>query len=121
MTVDAFMALLDHPLKQEIEKTRKAILTVSAEVQEAIKWNAPSFKTTDFFATFHLRSRERVQLVLHTGAKAKDNPNFVIDDPKKLLTWRAKDRALVTLGAGEAFDANLKAFVPIIKQWIAKL
>jgi hypothetical protein len=40
------------------------------------KWNAPSFRTTEFFATLNLRAKDgvdRVWLVLHLGAKVKDN------------------------------------------------
>src|SRR5687768_8832194 len=75
--VAEFMRTLDHPLKRELEAIRRIILGVSPEVREGIKWNAPSFRTTDFFATVNLRSGERagthsVWLILHTGARTKE-------------------------------------------------
>src|SRR5262245_41223578 len=53
--VIAFLRELDHPLKQEVEAVRQIILGVSPEIREGIKWNAPSFRTTEYFATLNLR------------------------------------------------------------------
>lgn len=116
--VDAFMVLLDHPLKGDIAAVRKLILAVSPGISEGVKWNAPSFRHTDWFATFHLRSHESVQLVMHTGAKAKDNPALDIPDPNRLLRWLAKDRALATLGAGGVIKDNASAFSALVTAWI---
>src|SRR5262245_23920943 len=69
--VGEFMRELDHPLKHDIETVRRIILNVDPGISEAIKWNAPSFHTTDFFATINLRSRDCVQIIFHTGAKVK--------------------------------------------------
>jgi hypothetical protein len=119
--VDDFLAGLDHPLKADIERVRKLILNASPVIEEGIKWNAPSFRKKDWFATFHLRSRDRIELVLHTGAKAKNNPEFKIPDPKGLIRWLDKDRCLVTLGAGQALKANARAFEAILKAWLMRV
>src|SRR5262245_35900710 len=80
--VAAFLRELDHPLKKEIEAVRQIILGVSPSIRDGIKWNSVSFRTTEFFATIHLRSTDRVQLVFHLGAKVKDNSTIVqIADP----------------------------------------
>jgi len=60
--VDAFMAALDHPFKVEIEAIRQAILGADPRIREGIKWNAPSFRTTEYFATTHL-AKDRACLV----------------------------------------------------------
>ena len=114
----AFMAALDHPLKKDIETVRKLILGVSPKITDGVKWNSISFRHTDWFATVNLRSKDVIQLVMHTGAKAKDNPDFKIADPNGLLLWLAKDRALATLGSGKTLQANAKAFEAIVKAWI---
>lgn len=114
----AFLAALDHPLKADIEAVRKLVLAASPEIAEGVKWNSLSFRHTDWFATVNLRSKDVIQLVMHTGAKAKDNPDFDIPDEQGLLLWLAKDRALVTLGSGKALKANAKAFTAIVKAWI---
>ncbi len=121
--VRAFLRGLDHPLKREIEAVRQIILGVSPEIREGIKWNSLSFRTTDFFATVNWRSRDRVQLVFHMGAKVKDNSTkgMKIADPAGLINWLAKDRGLVTLGAGKDIEANRVALEAIVREWIRHL
>jgi hypothetical protein len=114
----AFMAALDHPLKKDIETVRRLILGVSPTIRDGVKWNSLSFRNSEWFATVNLRSKDVVQLVLHTGAKAKDNPELKIPDKNGLLLWLAKDRALVTLGSGKTLKANTAAFEAIAKAWI---
>lgn len=114
----AFMAALDHPLKADIAIVRKLILGVSPSISDGVKWNSLSFRKSDWFATVNLRSKDVVQLVFHTGAKAKDNPELKIPDANGLLLWLAKDRALVTLGSGKTLKANRAAFEAIAKAWI---
>jgi hypothetical protein len=86
---------------------------------QGIKWNAPSFRTTEWFATFHLRAKEGVQVILHRGAKKKDNSETVeIGDPDGLLQWLSTDRASVTFRDTKDVESKKAAFGRIIKQWI---
>ena len=114
-----FMAVLDHPLRADYEAVRKAILSADASIFDGVKWNSLSFRTTEWFATVNLRSRDSVQLILHLGAKVgKEAPADAIPDPRSLLTWLGKDRAMATLGAGSALKANLPALKTLVKAWI---
>jgi len=116
-TVDEFMRQLVHPLAAEIHSARRIILGVSPAIGEAIKWNAPSFRTTEFFATTHLRSRDRLQFIFHRGAKVRpDLKEMEISDPAGMLQWLARDRCLVTVGKLPAGKAALEN---IVRQWIA--
>lgn len=113
------MTGLDHPLKADIEAVRKAILAADKSIADGIKWNSLSFRTGEWFATVNLRSRDSVQLVLHLGAKiGKVAPAEEIPDPKGLLKWLGKDRALATLGTGAPLKANLTALKPLVRAWI---
>lgn len=113
--VSQFMVDLQHPLKKEIEAVRKIILSVSPKISEAIKWNAPSFRTTEFFATVNLRSKESVQLIFHLGAKVRDiTIQERIPDPAGLLRWLAKDRAMVNLGT----KVNKQALKDLVREWV---
>lgn len=117
--VAAFMGTLDHPLKTEFEILRKMIGAVNVEITEEIKWNSLGFRTTDSFATVNLRSREAVQLIFHLGAKVrKPLPELKITDPEGLMKWIAKDRCLVTLGAGKVFAGRKPALQMIVRQWL---
>lgn len=120
--VDAFMQKLDHPLKKEFEAVRAIILGASSEISEGIKWNAPSFRVNEYFATFHLRKNE-VLVILHLGAKVKGNSTagLKINDPTDLLEWLAKDRAAVTFRDMKAIKSSKAAFDKIVRQWIAYL
>ncbi|MGH6951836.1 MAG: DUF1801 domain-containing protein [Vitreimonas sp.] len=119
----AFLRDLKHPLKKEIEAVRRILLGVSPAIGEGVKWNAPSFRTEEeFFATFNLRAKEAVQLVFHLGAKLRpDRKAFRIADPKGLMKWLGKDRALVTLGAGRDIPANRAALEAIVRAWLKVL
>jgi hypothetical protein len=117
--VDAFMAKLKYPLKAEIEAARVVVLGLSPAISEEVKWNAPGFRTTESFATVHLRTTDRLQFILHLGAKVrKDLPVLIIPDPAGLMKWLGKDRALVTVGAGKEFAANQAALRKIVRAWI---
>jgi hypothetical protein len=116
--VDALVRDLDHPLKADINAVRKIVLGADPSISEGIKWNSVSFRRSDWFATVNLRSKDVIQLVFHTGAKVKDNPQLKISDPSGLILWLAKDRCLVTLGAGKTLKSNAKAFEAIVKAWL---
>jgi len=118
--VAAFMRDLDHPLKAEIEALRQIILGVDPEIREEIKWNAPSFRTTEHFATFNLRTKDRVRIILHTGAKVKETATkgLKIADPDGLLEWLSKDRCLVTFSDGKDIQGKRAALEAILRAWI---
>ncbi len=117
-----FLSTLDHPHMAGVFRLREIILGLDRRVREEIKWNAPSFKIDDHFATFKLHPPKHIQLVLHTGAKAKSNTQtFVIDDPDGLLKWPASDRCVLTLASTADLASHEAAVVRILKQWIAQL
>ena len=117
--VDEFMRGLDHPFKPEIETIRGLILGADRAIAEGIKWNAPSFRTTEYFATTNLREKKGLGLVFHLGAKVRRLPGgLVIDDPTGLLKWLAKDRAMVVFSNRADVQANADALVRIVQQWI---
>jgi hypothetical protein len=122
-TVAEFLRALEHPLKQELESVRQIILGVSPAIREEIKWNAPSFYTTDHFATFQLRATDKLQLILHTGAKTKETAEtgLKISDPAGLLKWLAKDRCVVTFRSSAEIAAQKAALESILREWIAQL
>jgi hypothetical protein len=118
--VDAYMAKLDHAMSAQVEQLRTAILDADARVNESIKWNAPSFFIDDHFATFSLHYPDRVQIVMHAGAKVnQDASQFEVSDPSGLLKWAAVDRASVTFGGKSEVDERLAPFLDILRQWIA--
>jgi hypothetical protein len=118
--VETFLAALDHPFKPEILALRQIILGADPSITESIKWNAPSFHTSEHFATFQLRAKEGAHIILHLGAKLRDTSvsGIAIADPQALLTWLAKDRASATFRDLQDIDAKRCAFADIIRRWI---
>jgi hypothetical protein len=118
--VELFLASLEHPFKPEILALRQIILAADPCIAEGVKWNAPSFRTSEYFATMHLRAKEGVQIILHLGAKTRDpaTAGVAITDPELLLAWLAKDRASATFRNLSDIDAKRNAFADIIRQWI---
>jgi hypothetical protein len=118
--VDEFMRRLDHPFRTEIEAIRTSILGTDRAITEGIKWNAPSSRTREYFATTNRREKKGIGLILHLGAKVRDLPagGITIDDPLKLLRWLGKGRATIAFEGLGDIDAKRVAFQRIIQQWI---
>lgn len=119
--VDAFMTSLDHPRKADIERLREIVLGADPSVAEGIKWNAPSWRTGEYFATTHLRAKCGLALILHLGAKVRELPagGVVIDDPAGLLHWLGKDRASIDFASREFLERHATALQVLLRQWIA--
>jgi hypothetical protein len=119
--IDALVAKLEHPHKDAIVLLRKAILASDPAIAEGVKWNAPSFRTHEYFATMHLRAKTGLSLILHLGAKARALPagGLAIDDPDSLLAWLGKDRAQVAFADAADVRKRTRALQSLLRQWIA--
>ena len=117
-SVESFVDLLDEASKPAVCALRQIILAADPGIAEGIKWNVPSFRTSEYFATMHLRAKDSVQVILHLGAKTRDTAGLAIADPESLLEWLAKDRASATFRDLNDIDARRSAFTDIIRQWI---
>jgi hypothetical protein len=121
--VEAFLRTLEHTHKAEILAVREIILGANAKIGEGIKWNAPSFRTVEWFATIHLREKNGVSIILHRGAKKREMPEagMKIADPSAMLKWLGADRAMVTFRNGDDIASKRLAFEKLIRAWIAHL
>lgn len=121
-SADALMRESDHPMKEGVEHLRGVIRAMDPRIVEEVKWNAPSYKLDDHFATFNLRCTTAIQLVLHTGAKVKARATpIAVADPEGLLAWPSSDRAVLTLKSVDAAKAHSLAVTAILEQWIRQL
>lgn len=102
---------------------RQLILGADPRITEEIKWNAPSFRTTEHFATFQLRAKDGVQIIFHLGAKVRETATtgIPIADPAVLLTWLAKDRAAVSFHNLAEIQAKQAAFTDLVRAWIMQV
>lgn len=119
-TVDAYLDGLDHARKPEIEALRQLILDAVPGLSERIKWNAPSFgKGDDDRITMRLHPGDRLQLILHRGAKAGADDFFRFEDPDRLLNWAAPDRGVVTFRDADDLAAKSAALGEVLRRWVA--
>ncbi len=119
--VDDLMESLAHPHKAAIEHLRRLILGLDPRVAEGVKWNAPSFRTREHFATVHLRSKRGLGLILHFGAKTRALPRggLKISDPGCLLQWLASDRALIEFSGLDELKQHQRELEALLRRWLA--
>lgn len=117
--VDALLGPLDHPLKDGVALLRATVLAASPAISEGVKWNSPSFRTTEWFGTINIR-KDSLMLILHLGAKARavgvGAPQ--VADPAGLLKWLGKDRAALGFADLAAIQGSRDAIARIVRQWI---
>lgn len=108
--VDEFLENLSHPLKAEVEAVRSIIKGVNKDINEEIKWNAPSFNYKgEYLVTFNLRDAKRIHLVFHNPLIPKVN--------SKLLEGDYKDRRMAYF----ADMRDIKAKKPILEKALKDL
>lgn len=116
-------ALLDenkHPLRAEIDLLRTIILSADKSIEEGVKWNAASFRTTDWFATLNgPRHAKEPMIILHAGARAKGIVmKDRIPDPEGLIRWLGIDRGQIIFKDMKNVKAKQQALQAILSAWI---
>lgn len=118
--VDTYMDALDHRHKAAVEAMRRLILAAVPGLEERIKWNAPSFgRGEDDRITMRLHPGDRLQLILHRGAKAAADDLFRFEDPDGLISWAAPDRGVITFKDADDLAARSAALPEILRRWVA--
>lgn len=122
MAVNQKLAEIGHPMSEVVQELRELILAVDPAIEEGIKWNSLSFRTTEWFATLNQRALDRVEFVFHLGAKVKGAEiRAEIPDIPGCIEWKSGDRCLVTFRTpleARAKQAELQLF---IREWINHL
>lgn len=109
--VAAFMSLLEHPLKDEINAVRQIIKNTDAAIFERIKWNAPSYYAHGVdLVTFHVRPQDKVHLVFHHIA--------IVQVKSALLEGDYKDRRMMYLKNMEAIRTHQEELQRIMQAYI---
>ena len=119
-SVEAFLASLDEASQPAVSALRQIFLAADPGIAEGIKWNVPSFRTSEYFATMNLRVKTGIGVVLHFGAKKSDvsRTGVEIPDPASLLVWLAKDRAMITFRDVDDITTRRAALTKLIREWI---
>ena len=118
--VDAYLDGLQHARKADVAALRLVILAAVPDLVERIKWNAPSFGLgDDDRITMRLHPGDRLQLILHRGAKAGADDFFRFEDPDRLIAWAAPDRGVVTFKDADDLASKSAALSEALRRWVA--
>ena len=118
--VDIFIDSLDHARKAEIFMLRQLILDAVPGLTETIKWNAPNYGRGEADRiTMRLHPGDRVQVILHRGAKAGADDLFRFEDPDRLMSWAAPDRGVITIKDAADLAARAAAIGEALRRWVA--
>jgi Domain of unknown function (DU1801) len=118
--VTSFLAQRQHPLLAEIELLRILILSANSMLVENIKWNAPNYCLhAQDRITMHINSPQKLQLILHCGAKVKvQSAQKLLQEDFGLLVWRGNDRAIATFNNAQQITDCTSQLTTIINQWL---
>jgi hypothetical protein len=121
--VNALLEANKHPLRNEIDQLRTIILGADKSIEEGMKWNTASFKTSDWFATLNgPKHIKEPMIILHAGAKAKGIVlKDRIPDPQSLIKWLGNDRGQIIFKDSTDISTKQKALQAIIGAWIATI
>lgn len=109
--VDEFLRELNHPLTAEVETVRSIIMGVNKNINEEIKWKAPSFNYKgEYLVTFNLRETKRIHLVFH-------NP-MISKVKSKLLEGDYEHRRMMYLADMKDIKAKKTELEKILKQLV---
>ena len=118
-SVEAFFSALKHSGKPQVKALRQLVRESVPGISERIKWNAPSFGMGDQDRiTMRLQPDDRLQLILHRGAKVQDADGFTFEDPAGLVEWVAADRGVITLNPERPLG-DTAALADVLRRWIA--
>ena len=120
--VNDFLRRLEDPRKPVLAALRKIIRHAAPNIREGIKWNAPSFRVDDYFATAGLHDKDVVRVVFHRGARPKGGAKAMrIADPAGLLEWHARDRCSAKFYNMKDVKAKAAELRNIVRQWIKQI
>lgn len=108
-----------HSRQAEIDRLCELIRSADPAITEHVKWNAPSFCIDgDDRVTLRLQPKDRVQIIVHRGAKVKDTTGFHFADESGLIRWLAPDRGEITIADAADLEAEADTIRKLVKRWM---
>jgi uncharacterized protein YdhG (YjbR/CyaY superfamily) len=120
-THQEFMFQFDDERKLLVAALLAAIVEECPDLTETIKWNAPTFcDNGKDRMTIMLHKKDRVGLILHTGARPKEDKNapHLYADESGLLEWNSNIRATISFFGLDEFLSKRDLFKKAVKRWL---
>ncbi|MDB5181174.1 MAG: hypothetical protein JWO54_937 [Candidatus Saccharibacteria bacterium] len=122
-TLDEFLNDLNEDKRLQVDTLRDLILKTEPQLEEHIKWNAPSYVLDgEDRITFNLMNKRGVvKLIFHMGATRKEDKRGtpVMQDDSGLIEWSSDIRGMVTFTTIKDITSNLIPLEKIIKNWLS--
>jgi hypothetical protein len=99
--VSAWLAELDHPLKDVIEAVRTVFLGADERITETIKWQSPTFMYEGNLASIDPKARKHVAVLFHRGAEIPGEHPLLQGEGKLARYARFSDISAVEAGRAE--------------------
>src|SRR5215510_6957355 len=108
--VDKFLVKKKHPMTDEMNRIREIILAVDDEIEEVVKWSAPTFMYKGNIASFFMNTKNSVSLMFHYGAS--------IGDKSGLLEGNGKVARVARFADMKDIEKKKKKLEGVIRQWM---
>lgn len=122
-TVEEFLNDLSDDKRLQVDTLRNLILNTESQLEEHIKWNAPSYVLDgDDRITFNLVNKQGlVKLVLHMGATRKEDAKGapIMQDDSKSIVWNSDIRGMIAFTSIEGINSEITSLKKIIKDWLS--
>ena len=107
--VSAWLAELEHPLKDVILTVRAVFLEADERITETIKWKSPTFMYEGNLASIDPKARKHVAVLFHRGAEiAGDYP---------LLQGEGKLARYARFADLDAVEAGRAELTSVVRAW----
>lgn len=121
-SVSEFLDELNEDKKVQVQELRTVINNSEMNLEEIIKWNAPSYVVNgEDRITFNINKEGLVELILHMGATRKENKNGepIMKDDTGFIEWNSDIRGMIVFQNIEDVRAKKEIVAEIIKRWLA--
>lgn len=116
-----FLAKFNDKRKPLVAALLEAINEQCPNLTETIKWNAPTWcDDGKDRMTVMLHKKDRVGLILHTGAKSQEDKQAppLYQDDTGLLEWNSNIRATMAFHDLADFSAKRNLFKKSVTRWL---
>lgn len=121
-SITEFLNDLEPKKKAQVEELRTIILGLGLELEEDIKWNAPSYKYKGVDRiTFNLMNKEgKVKLVIHMGASKKENKDAppVLKNAPKFIVWNSDIRGTISFDGMDDINEKKNDLKSALIDWL---
>ena len=107
--VSAWLAELEHPLKDVILAVRAVFLEADERISETIKWRSPTFMYQGNLASIDPKARKHVAVLFHRGAE--------IPGRHPLLEGQGKLARYARFGDLDAVASRREELVAVVRAW----